>query len=69
MDERFSLPAQAQAFLCVHVVKVKFYFSSLPVDTVHVFGFGSDDAGVLELNSIAQVNTDATADLSTSTRC
>jgi hypothetical protein len=59
VDERFSCPAQAQAILHVHVVRVEFDFNGLPNDTLHESGFGGKDAGVLELGPTAQVDVDA----------
>jgi hypothetical protein len=55
-DERFMWLAYAGAILSVHVIGMEFNLSCLPDDTVHMSGFSGEDAGVMELYEVSQVD-------------
>jgi hypothetical protein len=53
VDEGLPCPAQAKAILPVHVVRVQLGLSD---HSVHVSGLDRQDGGVLEWNTMAQVD-------------
>ena len=63
--EGFSRRVQSQAFLPVHIVRVKFQRNSLPDNLVHIAGYSREVPGVLEFYKMFVMNVcSATADVS-----
>jgi hypothetical protein len=40
----------------VHIVAVEFNQNGLPNDAIHISGLGSEDGGILKLNSLSQID-------------
>jgi hypothetical protein len=52
-DNGFPRLAQTEAILLVHVVLIQLDLNGLPDELVHVSGFGGQDLGVLELDTMS----------------
>jgi hypothetical protein len=57
VSEEFPRPAQAETILPVHVVRMQLDLSFLPNHPGHVSGFGGQDRGVLELDTMSPADT------------
>jgi len=50
--ERFPRPAESQAIIPVHIVKVELQLHCLPDKLFHTAGYNSEDPGVLQFNDM-----------------